>query len=290
MPKSSFSKHLFVLFLGLSSLASTALASAPIPSGIQNISDAKISQLEGLHKKAEDYILKNNFSKAIDAYQDILLEEPDDETAYTGLGQCYMVVGDFTRAQEAYRNALHINPNNETALLGLKKIADPDSLNFTEESPVKTDVKNSVDASKPQEVALPTPIPATIPVRYPKEVSKNLEIKTVSAKNPPAQEAEDPISLGARKAMAPYSADIPNPLRELNHEQLIQVALKNAGFYRGPVDGVMGPVTRKAVRSFQNKYELAADGKVGPQTWALLQPYLYRFAFDEKILRNGTSL
>lgn len=54
----------------------------------------------------------------------------------------------------------------------------------------------------------------------------------------------------------------------------IQQALKNAGFYQGPVDGKIGPQTREAVRQFQQVNGLKVDGVVGKQTWTKLSAYL----------------
>jgi KAP family P-loop domain/Putative peptidoglycan binding domain len=51
----------------------------------------------------------------------------------------------------------------------------------------------------------------------------------------------------------------------------LQGFLGEQGFYRGPPDGIYGPATEKAVKSFQIKGGLAADGTVGPGTWDLLQ-------------------
>lgn len=50
----------------------------------------------------------------------------------------------------------------------------------------------------------------------------------------------------------------------------IQTRLKNWGYYFGAVDGVYGSQTEKAVRWFQEKNGLAADGQVGDQTLAAL--------------------
>lgn len=54
----------------------------------------------------------------------------------------------------------------------------------------------------------------------------------------------------------------------------IQIALRNAGYDPGAIDGRMGKKTRDAIRSFQRANGLAVDGKVGKQTWALLKDYL----------------
>jgi len=54
----------------------------------------------------------------------------------------------------------------------------------------------------------------------------------------------------------------------------IQIALKNAGYYMGNVDGKIGPQTKQAVREFQRTHGLSVDGKVGPKTWAQLAQYV----------------
>ena len=50
----------------------------------------------------------------------------------------------------------------------------------------------------------------------------------------------------------------------------IQTRLKNWGYYSGSVDGVYGSRTEEAVRWFQRKNGLTADGQVGNQTLAAL--------------------
>lgn len=54
----------------------------------------------------------------------------------------------------------------------------------------------------------------------------------------------------------------------------IQVALKKAGFYKGPIDGKIGKGTKKAVVDFQKANGLTADGVVGKKTWTKLSKYL----------------
>lgn len=56
----------------------------------------------------------------------------------------------------------------------------------------------------------------------------------------------------------------------------IQIALENAGYEPGPIDGRMGKQTRDAIKAFQRAYNLSTDGKVGKQTWNLLREYLYK--------------
>ena len=50
----------------------------------------------------------------------------------------------------------------------------------------------------------------------------------------------------------------------------IQTRLKNWGYYSGKVDGMFGSATEKAVKYFQQKNGLTADGVVGAQTLAAL--------------------
>ncbi|MBI4971179.1 MAG: peptidoglycan-binding protein [Candidatus Omnitrophica bacterium] len=54
----------------------------------------------------------------------------------------------------------------------------------------------------------------------------------------------------------------------------IQRALKNAGYYNGPVDGKIGSATRSAIKQFQEDQGLSADGVCGRRTWSKLQPFL----------------
>lgn len=56
----------------------------------------------------------------------------------------------------------------------------------------------------------------------------------------------------------------------------IQIALQNAGYNPGALDGRMGRRTREAVRAFQRDNNLKVDGKVGKKTWSLLRGYLYK--------------
>lgn len=51
----------------------------------------------------------------------------------------------------------------------------------------------------------------------------------------------------------------------------VQARLNNLAIDSGPVDGIMGPLTRSAVRCFQHQYGLDVDGIPGPKTQAKLK-------------------
>lgn len=50
----------------------------------------------------------------------------------------------------------------------------------------------------------------------------------------------------------------------------LQEELRKQGEYGGHVDGIWGPLTDRAVRSFQSDAGLSVDGIVGPKTWRAL--------------------
>lgn len=81
-----------------------------------------------------------------------------------------------------------------------------------------------------------------------------------------------------------YTNVTPNPegevvtLREGNSGSLVrrlQQALKDQGFYNGPVDGMFGFATTEAVKAFQKSRGLSQDGVAGRGT----QQYLYQGSF-----------
>ncbi|MDD3374540.1 MAG: peptidoglycan-binding domain-containing protein [Candidatus Omnitrophica bacterium] len=53
----------------------------------------------------------------------------------------------------------------------------------------------------------------------------------------------------------------------------IQIALKNAGYYEGNVDGKIGPNTINAISNFQKDNGLTPDSVVGSKTWETLKTF-----------------
>jgi len=68
--------------------------------------------------------------------------------------------------------------------------------------------------------------------------------------------------------------DLASEVKERPSNKQIQMALKNAGYYQGEIDGKIGKNTRQAIKDFQKANDLTADGKVGKKTWAVLKEYL----------------
>ncbi|MBU3004262.1 peptidoglycan-binding protein [Paraglaciecola arctica] len=59
-----------------------------------------------------------------------------------------------------------------------------------------------------------------------------------------------------------------NPLEEVSGAQ---GRLRALGYPVGPVDGIVGDLTRNATRAFQADHKLSVDGIIGPQTRAALK-------------------
>jgi len=68
----------------------------------------------------------------------------------------------------------------------------------------------------------------------------------------------------------------------------LQVALRERGFYAGPIDALYGPETARGLRRFQRRARLAVDGRIGPATRRALGR-LGRPGFGSRILRRGAS-
>jgi soluble lytic murein transglycosylase-like protein len=69
----------------------------------------------------------------------------------------------------------------------------------------------------------------------------------------------------------------------------VQVALYRHGFYKGSIDGIAGPLTRRAIRRFQRSKGLEVDGIVGRRTRAAFGRRFGGPLFGARMLKRGTS-
>lgn len=63
-------------------------------------------------------------------------------------------------------------------------------------------------------------------------------------------------------------------LKSKDRVKQIQSALKKANFYKGEIDGKIGPQTKRAIKTFQKSKGFNPDGVVGPKTWEELNKFL----------------
>ena len=68
----------------------------------------------------------------------------------------------------------------------------------------------------------------------------------------------------------------------------IQALLKKIGYSPGPIDGIFGIQTKKAVKEFQQDNGLTADGIIGPKTYALLESLFS--GYDVYTVRAGDTI
>jgi peptidoglycan hydrolase-like protein with peptidoglycan-binding domain len=66
----------------------------------------------------------------------------------------------------------------------------------------------------------------------------------------------------------------------------LQLALFQRGYYKGPLDGLAGPQTRRATRHFQRRHHLAPDGVAGRKTRRKLGGWA-RYELGDRLLRRG---
>lgn len=99
---------------------------------------------------------------------------------------------------------------------------------------------------------------------------------TAPAPPPPAppQQAPKPTTPKPWKSCTAYSGTALTQYGDRGRRVVeVQCILHARGYHLGPhgIDGVFGPDTRTAVKSFQSNHDLQVDGQVGVNTWAALR-------------------
>lgn len=92
----------------------------------------------------------------------------------------------------------------------------------------------------------------------PYPVSRVLTIRRWDGVRPDADASGRPVLRAGNRSRDPFVV-------------VLQEMLAEHGFFSGRRDGLFGPRTRSAVIAFQAENGFAADGIVGPQTWAALK-------------------
>lgn len=68
----------------------------------------------------------------------------------------------------------------------------------------------------------------------------------------------------------------------------LQAKLQSHGYYKAEKDGIFGPLTHKAVTSFQHSQDIVVDGLAGPETYASLYHYSATYTEPEKVEQEVT--
>lgn len=93
------------------------------------------------------------------------------------------------------------------------------------------------------------------------------------------------------KMLAKGITDSAAPVEAAQDATQIQKDLTKLGFYKGPINGKYGPLTRAAVRAFQKENSLNPDGKYGKLTDELVDEQImkHRASNDDKFIASGSG-
>jgi hypothetical protein len=94
--------------------------------------------------------------------------------------------------------------------------------------------------------------------------------KIIDGETDPEGMLRESVPFGAKKARLDIAGiSLKLELAGLNPPHTvsgIQGRLANLGYYVGPIDGVIGPASKQAIRKFQQDNGLKVDGIAGPKT------------------------
>ena len=217
------------------------------------------------------------YDLAIDDLSQAIKLSPDLAYAYFNRGRIYQARDDWQRAVDDIKTAVSLNSNNPDYVAKLKELLLLEKVDL--EPAAVPSMEAELLAAKGAAIET-SDAPATVPS------------KTIS---PPAtEETQSPLSKAPAsgspdsalpRATEPTATQLSNAppttdpttsattgaeeggslLSDENLILLIQGRLKEQGFDPGPIDGLMGPRTRTAIRDYQRKYDIAVDGKPSRQ-------------------------
>jgi peptidoglycan hydrolase-like protein with peptidoglycan-binding domain len=110
-------------------------------------------------------------------------------------------------------------------------------------------------------------------------LQSQLQVKEeeINALRESASKTSSPVCVNEKSEFGPSSAvkkEAVCRVKTRPNVRQIQVALKNAGYDSGLIDGKLGRQTTDAIKAFQKANNLKADGRVGKNTWEILKQYL----------------
>ena len=83
----------------------------------------KVSKdIKGLIEKAREYIKSNEPDRALEAFEEVLKENPEAAGAYMGIGNIHFRAGKYSEAENFFNGALHVTKKVAPALAMLAKI------------------------------------------------------------------------------------------------------------------------------------------------------------------------
>lgn len=97
--------------------------------------------------------------------------------------------------------------------------------------------------------------------------TKDQEIDSLKDSLSKVQEQKDSQNFVGKKSFSSKVKSRPN-------NKQVQIALSNAGYYSGVIDGKIGKQTKSSIRAFQKDNGLPVDGQVGKKTWMVLRKFL----------------
>lgn len=106
------------------------------------------------------------------------------------------------------------------------------------------------------------------------DLSKYDSIVTVISTDKPEEIIENAVEETGAEELEVMSIELDSSNSIAPTPKQVQTALQNAGFYKGEIDGKIGPKSKEAIVNFQKDNGLVVDGKVGPKTWAKLKEHL----------------
>lgn len=85
-----------------------------------------------LREEGQRLISIGKYDEALKMYQNLVLENANDDESYVQIGHLCMIKGQPNKARDAYETALQINPENMAAAQALEQIAYPDGMTRSE--------------------------------------------------------------------------------------------------------------------------------------------------------------